>query len=50
MSVFWGVAPCSLVEIAFMMKAVNTSEKSVNFCLTARLYSPENSHLHVFVC
>jgi hypothetical protein len=49
MTVFWGVAPCSLTEftdvsevlassiIALMMEAAITSETSVN---------PDDSHLH----
>jgi hypothetical protein len=32
--------------IALMMKAANTSEKSVNFYQTTRLNNTEDSHLH----
>jgi hypothetical protein len=58
MTVFWDVAPCSLVEtddvsevitasiIALMMEAVNTSETSVNFYHTSRINGPEDGHLH----
>jgi hypothetical protein len=51
-SVFWDVAPLSLVEyrhgilIALIMEAVSSSETSVNFCHTARRNIPEDSHLH----
>jgi hypothetical protein len=52
MSVFWDVAPCSLVEIdlrfiAMNMEAVSNSETSVNFYETTRLNIPEDSHLHI---
>jgi hypothetical protein len=57
MAVFWVVAPCSLVKvyrrfggssfnIALMMEAAVTSEKSVNFYQTTRGNNPEDSHLH----
>jgi hypothetical protein len=57
MAVFWVVAPCSLVEvyrrfegtcsiIALMIQAASTSETSVNFYQTTRLYKPEDSHFH----
>jgi hypothetical protein len=55
MAVFWDVAPCSVVEIdrrfrrgliALMMKAVSTSETSVNFYQRIRHNIPEESHLH----
>jgi hypothetical protein len=49
-SVFWVVAPCSLVEvyqlIALMMEAASTSETSVNFHQTAWCNNPEDSRLH----
>jgi hypothetical protein len=51
MTVFWVVAPCSLVEInrrfrdAMMMVAVSISETSVNFYETIRRNIPEDSHL-----
>jgi hypothetical protein len=44
MTVFWDVMPCSLIEVyprALMMKAVNTSETSVNFYQTTRRNNPE---------
>jgi hypothetical protein len=59
-TVFWDVAPCSLVEvteisevltasinreIAVMMEAVSTSETSVNFYQSTRPNTPEDSHL-----
>jgi hypothetical protein len=54
MSVFWVVAPCSLVEvywdseaIALMMKAASTSKTSVNFYKTTRRNKPEDSHLRL---
>jgi hypothetical protein len=40
MTVFWVVAPCSL-----MMKAASTSKTLVNFYQTTRRYNPEDSHL-----
>jgi hypothetical protein len=46
MTVFWYVAPCTLVEIALMMEAVSTSETSVSFYQTTRHNIPEDSHLH----
>jgi hypothetical protein len=33
--------------IALMMEAANTSETSVNFYQTTRLYNPEDSNLHL---
>jgi hypothetical protein len=54
--VFWDVAPCSHVEVdrrfkmrtasiirVMMMESVRTSETSVNFNLTTRLYIPDDS-------
>jgi hypothetical protein len=57
MTVFWDVAPRSLVEIYWHFRgtycphhqgdeAVSTSEISVNFYQTTRLNIPEDSHLH----
>jgi hypothetical protein len=58
MTVFWVVAPCSLVQvydvsgilvvsiIKAMMEAANTSETSVNFYQTTECNNPEDSHLH----
>jgi hypothetical protein len=58
MTIFWDVAPCSLVEIyqllerhtasiiREMVMAVSTSEMSVNFYQTTRRNIPEDSHLH----
>jgi hypothetical protein len=53
-TVFWDVAPCSLVEIdrcfrgiALMMEAVSTSETSVNFYQTTWRNIAEDSHLHL---
>jgi hypothetical protein len=56
MTVFWDVAPCSLVEvtdvsevltasifIALMMEVVSTSKTSVNFYQTTRHNIPEES-------
>jgi hypothetical protein len=58
MTVFWVVAPCSLVEIerhfrdapylhhqGLMMNAVSISETSVNFCDITRRILPEDGHL-----
>jgi hypothetical protein len=50
MTVFWDVAPCSLVEIdrrfrGAMMEAVTTSETSVNFYQTTRHNIPEDSRI-----
>jgi hypothetical protein len=46
MTVFWVVAPYSLVEvIALMMEAASTSEISVNFYQTTWYNNPEDSHL-----
>jgi hypothetical protein len=56
-SVFWVVAPCSLVEVYQRFKgscclhhqgdegAASTSETLVNFFQTTRRYNPEDSHL-----
>jgi hypothetical protein len=45
MTVFWDVAPSSVVElIAMMMEAESTSETSVNFYQTTRRNIPEDSH------
>jgi hypothetical protein len=61
MTVFWDVAPCSLVEIeqrfrgtyclslhaiVLVMEAVSTSETSVSFYHTTRRNIPEDGHLH----
>jgi hypothetical protein len=46
-TVFWDVAPYSLVEITLMMEAVITSETSVNFYETTLRSIPEDSRLHV---
>jgi hypothetical protein len=53
MTVFWDIAPCSLLEtdrnfsaIALMVETINTSETSVNFYETTRRNIPEDSHLH----
>jgi hypothetical protein len=43
MTVFWVVAPCSLVL------AASTSETLVNFYQTARRYNPEDSHHTTFL-
>jgi hypothetical protein len=60
-TVFWDVAPCSLVEIyrllevlaasifraiALMMEAVSIFETSVNFYQITRRNIPEDSNLH----
>jgi hypothetical protein len=47
MTVFWDVAPCSLIEFdrCFPMEALSTSEKSVNFYETTWHNMPEDSHL-----
>jgi hypothetical protein len=57
MTIFWDVAPCSLVEVvsevlaacitAMMMEAASTSEKSVNFYQTTRRNITEENHLNV---
>jgi hypothetical protein len=50
-TVFWDVAPCSLVETDRpMMEAVNTSETSVNFYETTRRSIPEGCYFHTFIC
>jgi hypothetical protein len=49
MTVFWVVAPCSLVVWAMkalMMEAASISEASVNFYQTTRRKNPTDSHLH----
>jgi hypothetical protein len=61
MTVFWVVAPCSLVEVYrrfrgscfvhhqgddLMMEAGGTSKTSVNFYQITRRNNPEDSHLH----
>jgi hypothetical protein len=49
MTVFWVVAPCSLVAgsvIRAIMEAASTSKTSVNFYQTIRRYNPEDSHAH----
>jgi hypothetical protein len=61
MTVFWNVAPCSLIEtdisevltasiITLMMEAVSTSEMSVNFYKTTWRNIPEDSLLHTHHC
>jgi hypothetical protein len=35
-TVFWDVAPCSLVEVIALMEAINSSETSVNFYQATR--------------
>jgi hypothetical protein len=47
LTVFWGVASCSLVEIALMMKAASTSETSISFYETTRRNIPEDSRLDI---
>jgi hypothetical protein len=61
MAVFWGVAPCSLIEvyqhfrgtcclhhqIALKIEAASTSEMLVNFYQTTWRYTPEDSHLRI---
>jgi hypothetical protein len=54
MVVFWVVAPCSLVEVyrrfkgacCLYIRAMSTSETSVNIYQTTRCNNPEDSHLH----
>jgi hypothetical protein len=46
-SVFWAVAPCSLVDVyrrfsALMMEEASSSETSVNFYQTTWRYNPED--------
>jgi hypothetical protein len=63
MTVFWDVAPCTLVEIywcfrgacclhliALMMEVASTSDTSVNFYQTTRCNISEDSHLHTCRC
>jgi hypothetical protein len=53
-SVFWFVAPCSLVEVYQRFRGPcclhhqgdSTSETLVNFYQTTRCYNPEDSNLH----
>jgi hypothetical protein len=46
MTVFWVVAPCSLVEVfALIMEAARASETLLNFYQTTRCYSQKDSHL-----
>jgi hypothetical protein len=46
MTVFWDVAPCSLVEISGPDDgAASTSKTSVNFYQTTQRNNPEDSHL-----
>jgi hypothetical protein len=55
MTVFWVVAPCSLVEIyrrfrgacVLMIEATSISETSINFYQTTRRNNPEDSHLYI---
>jgi hypothetical protein len=42
---FWYVAPCSLVDTALMMEAVNTSEPSASFYHTTRRNIPQDRYL-----
>jgi hypothetical protein len=51
-SVFWDIAPCSLVvltdvsvAITLMMAAVSSSEASINICQTTQRNILENSQL-----
>jgi hypothetical protein len=53
MTVFWDVAPCSLVlaasvigAVTLMMEAASTSETSENFYQTTRRNIPEDIYLH----
>jgi hypothetical protein len=56
MTVFFDVAPCSLVEVyrrfngacclQQMMEAAGTSDTSVNYYQATRRKIPEDSHLH----
>jgi hypothetical protein len=54
MTVFWDVAPCSLVEVypclrgALMIKAASTSETSVNVYETTRRNILEDSHIQPY--
>jgi hypothetical protein len=64
MTVYWGVAPCSLDEVygsfgsayclhvqgGMMMKAGSTSETSLNFYRSTRQNIPEDIHLHTRRC
>jgi hypothetical protein len=42
-TVFWDVAPCSLVKISLKMEAVRTAELSVHFNQTTQHNIPEES-------
>jgi hypothetical protein len=46
MIAFGNIAPCSLVEVDLMMKAVRASETLVYFKETTWRYIPERCHLH----
>jgi hypothetical protein len=53
MTVFWVVAPCSLIDVYRRFKgalpdngAAIASETSVNFYHTTQCNNPEDSHLH----
>jgi hypothetical protein len=50
MIVFWGNAPCGLVDIALMMEVQNSSQTSVSCCQTPRRNVPEDGHLHTRRC
>jgi hypothetical protein len=61
MTVFWDVAPCSLVEVYECLRgaycvhhqgdeATSTTEKLVKFYQTAWCRIPEDSHLHACHC
>jgi hypothetical protein len=45
MTVFWVVAPCSLVEVYLMMVVASIYETSVKFYQTARCNIADASHL-----
>jgi hypothetical protein len=65
MTVFWDVAPYSLIEMAddsevltasiiratsaLIMKVISTSETSISFYHTTRLNIPEDNHLNTYV-
>jgi hypothetical protein len=46
MTVFWIVAPCSLVGVYRPFRGTSTSDPSVNFYQTTRRNNPEYSNLH----
>jgi hypothetical protein len=59
MTVFWDVAPCSLVDVyqslrgtcwwvIALIEAAGTSETLVNFYQTTWRYNPEDSHLRTY--